>query len=72
MTITASNKRRCLARAKQAENVLCSYTGMTGGTFEESQIDLLADLRHYCDRANINFGDLLRRSYTTYLMELHE
>ncbi len=39
---------------------------------EDLVMDLICDLRHYCDAAGFVFDDLVERSYGHYVEELRE
>lgn len=65
MTII-SNKQR----AKRVSQALRSYG--TDDTDEGCLIDLLTDIRHWCDRHGESYAMLNRMAYEHYLAELHE
>ncbi len=66
--MSSSNSGRCEA----ARFAMTSYHWSKGETMEESAtsiIDLLADLRHFCDAENLDFADLDRVAGTHYHAE---
>lgn len=66
--MTARNSGRCEA----ARFALASHSWSKGETMEESAtsiIDLLADLRHFCDAEILDFADLDRVAGTHYHAE---
>ena len=46
--------------------------GDSGTSAEEDVIDFLTDLRHFCDRTELNLGDLDRIAHGHYLAGLDE
>mgnify|MGYP001197189958 CR=1 FL=1 len=62
-------------RARRAGQALRAYrdcTGDSGTSVDEDVIDMLCDLRHYCDRLDLDFGHCDRIAYRNYLDELTE
>ena len=61
-------------RAARIESVLSQYkaNGLgEAGTSDDSTVsDLLADIRHYCDREDLDFGVLDNVAYTNYIEEI--
>jgi hypothetical protein len=68
---TAQRRARAAnrARARRIATILQTTNmyepGLTGA------IDLLSDLRHYCDSQGLDFGLCDRRAYDHYLAEAH-
>lgn len=59
-------------RAEAVEEAIHTHQGYKRGDAscpEEDVIDLLADLRHYCDREGLCLGDLDRMAHQHYLAE---
>lgn len=62
-------------RAKRAAHTLRAYRDYTGDgatSPDEDVIDLLTDLRHFCDRHDLNLGIYDRIAHAIYLAELDE
>ncbi len=64
MKLTVSNEER----ATRAENALTFYEDVP----EANVTDLLADLRHYCDRAGIDFDGAVQDSEMHHAAEKQE
>lgn len=62
----ALSKRNLAASRGRARRALRLYED---GTSRESVTDLLSDLRHLCEAADIDFHSALDMSYTHYLEE---
>lgn len=68
--------RNC-ARSMRAQFALRSYLlpggeGLAAEDLDTGIIDLLADLRHFCDTRGLCFGDLDGMAYDHYLAERHD
>lgn len=62
-------------RARRAAHALRAYRDCTGDgpvSPDENVVDLLTDLRHFCDRYNVNLGRCDRVAHTAYLAEYDE
>lgn len=62
-------------RARRAAHALRAYRNYTGDgatTADEDVIDLLTDIRHYCDGQDLDLGRCDRIAHTTYLAECDE
>ena len=59
-------------RADRAEAALAYFFELEQGDPGAAVTDALADLRHFCDRHSLCFGDLDRTAYSHYLAELEE
>ncbi len=62
-------------RARRAAHALRAYRDYTGDgpvSPDENVVDLLTDLRHLCDRYNLNLGRCDRIAHTAYLAECDE
>ena len=62
-------------RARRAAHALRAYRDYTGDrpvSPDENVVDLLTDLRHLCDRYNVNLGRCDRVAHTAYLAEVAE
>jgi len=59
------------ARAERAETVIDAYMAADDAMGDDvtSLVDLLADLRHWCDRHQVSFEDALASSYNHYQAE---
>lgn len=62
---------RCPRRAEKARCALRlgKYRNDDRQGVPEDVIDILADLRHWCDKRGWDFGDLDRSGYNHYLAE---
>ncbi len=56
----------------KAEAALAIFFDLEGADPGAAVTDVLADLRHFCDRYSLCFGDLDRIAYQHYLVELGE
>ncbi len=59
---TPAQAKEVQQRVKRVHHALESYDG-------DSLVDLLADIRHYCDANNLDFYNLDRIAYEHYLEE---
>ena len=62
-------------RARRAAHALRAYRDCTGDgpvSPDENVVDLLTDLRHFCDRHNVNHARCDRVAHTAYLAERDE
>lgn len=66
-------------RAKWAEAAVQAFADVTGldtskdaDGFDTAISDLLADIRHLCDREGLDMGEMDRRAHKRYLEELEE
>lgn len=60
-------------RANTAKNAVDLFAAETGITEEENDTqikDLLCNLRHLCDKSELDFDELADSSYRTYLDEV--
>jgi hypothetical protein len=65
-------KKTARNHASTAEFCLLAHqvpTGTEGGPMNTEMVDLLADLRHLCDREGWDFGEVDRKAYQLYLLE---
>lgn len=62
-------------RARRAAHALRAYRDCTGDgpvSPDENVVDLLTDLRHFCDQNNVNHARCDRVAHTAYLAERDE
>lgn len=62
-------------RAKRAAHAVRAYRDYTGDAElspDEDVIDLLTDLRHFCDRRDLDLGRCDQIAHASYLAELDE
>lgn len=73
-TAANSSERTNADRAETAARVLDAYRGQKshGAAEPEDVQDLLSDLRHLCDRDELDFADLDRRAHDNYSAEVVE
>ena len=70
-TIILNNDDRA-RRAAQALQAYRDYTGDGPTSPDEDVIDRLTDLRHYCDRNDLDLGNCDPIAHAQYLEELTE
>ena len=69
--MTTSERHRNAFRVKAAGSALKRHAWQKGEDPEDaSLIDVLADLRHYCDAYGLGFADADRLAHQHYLAEL--
>lgn len=68
MSYSRTSTRSRIARASAA--LLAADAGRS--KTDEAVIDLLANLRHYCDQCQFDFAKLDRLAYRHYVVELND
>jgi hypothetical protein len=68
MSYSRTSTRSRIARASAA----LLTTDVSRSETDEAVIDLLANLRHYCDQCRFDFAKLDRLAYRHYVVELND